>query len=960
MESMAVKRSDSMITKYHAKYYALMLTQRKMGDGLDALSQSLLSASVDINPHQIEAALFAFKSPLSKGVILADEVGLGKTIEAGLVLCQYWAIGKRKIIIVCPASLRKQWSLELTEKFGLDNIILDTKNYNQLRKEGKNPFSQKKIIICSYNFAARNKTEIILRQFDLAVIDEAHKLRNVYRKSNKIANAIKDTLADTKKLLLTATPFQNSLMELFGLTSVIDDNIFGSDKAFRSYYGSGENNEDLRLRLLPLYKRTLRKDVKEYINYTNRLPLTQEFNSTDAEFNLYTEISDFLRRSDLYSVPRQQQKLTTMIIRKILASSTFALINTLVHIKERLERMYKEQRNIQLQISDFCDEEEADFWDEGIEEGNVAADPILPSLPLDEDAVDLEALKEEIQIIQGFIDKAEALPDDSKSFALLAALEKSFELQSQNGAPRKALIFTESTRTQSYLKAFLEANGYKDKIVIFNGRGSDLDTTRIFNEWCENNPNKVSGITTADRRMAIVDYFRNNAEIMIATEAAGEGLNLQFCSLVINYDLPWNPQRIEQRIGRCHRYGQKFDVVVVNFVNIRNHADVRVYNLLLDKFNLFNDIFGASDEILGKAEAIDFETRIWEIYQHCRSEKEINEAFEKLQADMQLEIDSRLTDIRQQVLENFDINVQEHLRIAKQEAGAFLNRYEHIFWELTKFVLKDVAIFDDMTFSFNLTKPVAGCKAGKYDLLSNITDGIPYRLSHPLAAYVLKFALEIDTKFPSQILFSPTAIKLNVMLPDSLMGQSGYIALSTLDVSSLDFEQYCIFTGITSSGRFLSQEECEKLFLLGGKDIPCTSIPEEVLSKITSSSELSTTAKLHDIDSRNLAFFKDEEKRIYRWERDVIDGIEAELDTIKRSIRETERLAQTATNIDEQLSLQQKAEDLRRIKRRKRNELEDREDEISERRRDLIKQLENKLIKSSSTDNIFIVGWSTI
>ena len=123
---------------------------------------------------------------------------------------------------------------------------------------------------------------------------------------------------------------------------------------------------------------------------------------------------------------------------------------------------------------------------------------------------------------------------------------------------------------------------------------------------------------------------------------------------------------------------------------------------------------------------------------------------------------------------------------------------------------------------------------------------------------------------------------------------------------------------------------------------------------------MSATAKLHDIDSRNLAFFKDEERRIYRWERDVIDGIEAELDTIKRSIRETERLAQTATNIDEQLSFQQKAEDLRRQKRRKRNELEDREDEISERRRDLIKQLENKLIKSSSTDNIFIVGWSTI
>jgi SNF2 family DNA or RNA helicase len=186
-----------MITKYHAKYYALMLSQRSLGDSLCTLSQSLLSASVDINPHQIEAALFAFKSPLSKGVILADEVGLGKTIEAGLVLCQYWAVGKRKILIVCPASLRKQWSIELTEKFGMDNFILDTKNYNLLLREGKNPLAQKKVIICSYNFAARIKAEIILRQFDIAVVDEAHKLRNVYRKSNKIANAIKDALTDT-------------------------------------------------------------------------------------------------------------------------------------------------------------------------------------------------------------------------------------------------------------------------------------------------------------------------------------------------------------------------------------------------------------------------------------------------------------------------------------------------------------------------------------------------------------------------------------------------------------------------------------------------------------------------------------------------------------------------------------------------------------------------------------------
>ena len=185
-----------MRTQYHAKYYAHLLSNKAMGGNIDSISQSLLNASVDINPHQIEAALFAFKSPLTKGVILADEVGLGKTIEAGLVLCQYWAIGKRKIIVVCPASLRKQWGFELAEKFGIDNEVLDSKNYNEYLRRGVNPFDNRRVIICSYNFVSQKKDEIKLHGFDLAIIDEAHKLRNVYKKNAKTAQAVKEALAD--------------------------------------------------------------------------------------------------------------------------------------------------------------------------------------------------------------------------------------------------------------------------------------------------------------------------------------------------------------------------------------------------------------------------------------------------------------------------------------------------------------------------------------------------------------------------------------------------------------------------------------------------------------------------------------------------------------------------------------------------------------------------------------------
>ena len=942
-----------MITKYHAKYYALLLAQKSVGDDIGTLSQSLLSASVDINPHQIDAALFAFKSPLSKGVVLADEVGLGKTIEAGLVLCQYWAMDKCKILIVCPASLRKQWSFELTDKFGIDNEILDTKNYNEYTRIGRNPFGRKKAIICSYNFVAKHKTEIILHNFDIAVIDEAHKLRNVYRKSNKVANAIKDALANTKKLLLTATPFQNSLMELYGLTSVIDDNIFGSDKTFRSVYGSGENNADLRYRLRDMYKRTLRKDVKEYINYTNRHPMTQYFDSTDEEYELYTAISEFLRRTDIYSVPRQQQKLTTMIIRKILASSTTALIATLTHIKERLERMLETEVREQISFGEFIeDADDIESW--GID---IPNDFVEEEDDFDNDKIDIEALKEEIATIQGFIDRAKSISHDSKSEALLLALEQSFKKQQEFGANRKALIFTESTKTQSYLKEFLEKNGYAGKIVLFNGRGADPESTQIYQDWCNRYPHKKSGIIAADRRMAIVDYFRESADIMIATEAAAEGLNLQFCSLVINYDLPWNPQRIEQRIGRCHRYGQKFDVVVVNFVNNRNHADVRVFTLLKDKFSLFDDIFGASDEVLGQADAIDFETRIWEIYQNCRTDEEINAAFERLQEDMKVEIDEQIASTKEQILENFDIDVQEHLRIAKSEAGAFLNRYEHIFWELTRYILKDKARFDENSHSFYLFEKVADCPFGKYDLLSQLSDGIPYRLSHPLAQYVLNQALDIDTKNDGNILCDSHTLRINVAISDEMYGQSGYLALSLLDISSLEKEQYTLFTAITDDGRFLTQNECEKLFLCGGVERDAETMPDDVRNNLEINAKQHSASKLQKVDSRNLAFYKEEETRIYRWEQDVVDGLEREIDTIKRAIREAERDALKATNIMEQMELQQKAEDLRRQKRRKRNELEDREDEVASRRKKLIGELKNKMVQTTTTDNIFYIRW---
>jgi SNF2 family DNA or RNA helicase len=277
-----------LITAYHAKYYAHELTRRHAVEGVDRLSQSLFDASVDLNPHQIGAALFAIRNPLQQGVLLADEVGLGKTIEAALVVCQLWAERRRKLLIIAPASLRKQWAQELLEKFAVPTTVLDAV---ALRKQSAGSALDtlqrmvgKTVIIMSYQFAARLEAELRAIPWDVVVIDEAHKLRNAHRPSNRTGQALRRALEGRKKLLLTATPLQNSLMELYGLSTLIDEHLFGDEKAFRKQYVNNPSGlEELRGRLAAFTQRTLRKDVLEYIQYTERNALTQPFSPTDEE-----------------------------------------------------------------------------------------------------------------------------------------------------------------------------------------------------------------------------------------------------------------------------------------------------------------------------------------------------------------------------------------------------------------------------------------------------------------------------------------------------------------------------------------------------------------------------------------------------------------------------------------------------------------------------------------------------
>lgn len=972
------------ITDYHAKYFAHELTKRCSSDSLEKLSSTLSNAQVDLNPHQIEAALFAFKSPLSKGAILADEVGLGKTIEAGLVLSQKWAERKRKILLIVPSSLRKQWNTELQEKFFLPSVILEAKSFNQCVKDGNlNPFNQENaIVICSYHFAKAKSPYLKQSNFDLVVIDEAHRLRNVYKTSNKIAREIKDAIQDYPKILLTATPLQNSLLELYGLTSIIDDHIFGDLNSFKANYAKVQREQDvnenelglveprqemfadLRNRLKPICKRTLRRQVLEYINYRDRKAITQDYVPTEQEIELYDGMTEYLQRTKLYALPSSQRQLMTLILRKLLASSSFAIASTLNGLVFKLERLIEEIR-VESAVQDDgllagieenyeAYSETADEWIDD-EEGGDESDEKEKGKYTAEDIPRIEAERKDLE---KFRNLAKSIFKNSKGESLLIALKKGFEMTEDLGAQKKAIIFTESTITQRYLIESLESNGYKDKIVLFNGSNNDQKSKDIYAEWLSKHKDtdKITGSKSADLRAALVDYFKSSAEIMIATEAAAEGINLQFCSLVINYDLPWNPQRIEQRIGRCHRYGQKHDVVVVNFVNRKNAADQRVYELLDQKFKLFKGVFGASDEVLGSIESgVDFEKRIAIIYQSCRTTEEINNAFDALQVEMDESIQTGLLGAKEKLLENFDEEVSEKLKISKIKSQAFLEKYQKWLWDVSQYFLGDNADYSVEEYSFTLKQnpfPNENIESGPYRIGKNIDDAHIYRPGHPLAERILK---EVKSKeLPtSKLIFDYSHYGQIISPIKDLVGSSGVMQISELTIDSFEAEDAVIVTAIMDKGDQLEEDIAKKLFSLNaeiaesGIDVEKDILNEKELDKIKS-----LTA---DIAERNNEFFDDEVDKLDRWAEDVKKSLEIELKRMDIDLKTMKTGAKKVLNLAEKVKLQRDIKDLEKKRNETRQQLYRAQDEVDVKKEGLLARIEGQLNQKVSINPLFTI-----
>ena len=595
---------------------------------------------IDPNPHQINAFCAAIDAMKTGGMVIADEVGLGKTIEAGLVLRYMLESGAKKVLIALPVSLRKQWELELEDKFDLSSVILDRLTVEHDAKNWHRKLADRQgvmIVITSYDYSSKLMKRFPDVKWDFLIIDEAHNLRNL--NSTKRAKRLYALSGGIPKILLTATPLQNSLMDLYGLISFIDPRIFGSEQVFRQRYMKDEDYDGLKRELTPVLCRTLRKDVADYMHFVKRICRTVDFKLSPDEIELYERVNLFLKGDALYSIPTSNRGLIILVIRKLMASSSFALVETFEVLKKRLEKLYEGTRSTDAQegFDLFWSFVEDEIDESGFEETE------------DEDTAAQKAyIQAELDKVNAIIDVAKRIKTNSKVTALKQALEIGFSYQRDNGIAQKAVVFTESKRTQKYIAAELRKSGYsEDDILLFNGDFNDTMTKEIYRAWQVKNFGNANYGRSVEYKHAIVDYFKEHAKILICTDAGSEGLNLQFCNTVINYDLPWNPMKIEQRIGRCHRYGQQNDVAAINLLNTQNEADKRVYEILSKKFELFEGVFGASDIALGALESgTSFEKMVLDIYQSCNTTTEFRKAFDKLDRKLNAKRDRNARKLR--------------------------------------------------------------------------------------------------------------------------------------------------------------------------------------------------------------------------------------------------------------------------------------------------------------------------
>ena len=674
---------------FNQRILAEDLVRVRRADDLERYAASQRHARIDPNPHQIDAVIFALRRLREGGCILADEVGLGKTIEAGLVIAQTRAEGAQRILLIVPKSLIGQWQNELANLFAIQS------------QDEQRSFVAPGVYLVGREFAGSERGAAALGAappFDLVVIDEAHEIfaglhkrygrDGVYDETSDealMAHRVRGFLRSSPVLLLTATPMQNSLVELWGLVQYVEPTgtLLGDITTFRKVFCAEDDRtlvpgqeHELQRRLAVVLQRTLRRQAQEFLDrpFTQRRCRLYEYAMSDDERSLYDDVTEYLLQPSLYAFSGRQRRLLLIGFHRRMASSIPALAASLENVAKRLRRLQGDLRPDETAIDVFPDleDEEEEEIDEPSEESTAP--------------VDCASVAAELARVEDFIARARSLPHDAKARSFQEAIRVVLDLGGDGHGSGKAVVFTESITTQEYLRTLLLAIGLSDDdITLFRGANDHERAQQAYVRWQKEEgarfpPGSKPGREVAVR-LALVHEFRTRSKVLICTEAGAKGLNLQFCETVINYDLPWNPQRIEQRIGRCHRYSQQRDVTVVNFIARDNEAHRLTFEILSQKLDLFGRVLDASDtvlheprtdapEIVVSALSIEFESDLRNIYSRSRTLDEVTREIAALRDKISERRDAyeKEYDRTSQIIESrFDENVRKVFKSLRED-----------------------------------------------------------------------------------------------------------------------------------------------------------------------------------------------------------------------------------------------------------------------------------------------------
>ncbi|MBL8917284.1 MAG: DEAD/DEAH box helicase family protein [Myxococcaceae bacterium] len=660
------------------------------------------AARIDPNPHQIDAVVFALARVREGGCILADEVGLGKTIEAGLVITQLLAEGARRVLLIAPKSLVGQWRDELMTLFDLE------------AREGQpkpGGFDGPGVFLVNREAAGSEKGRDALlssEPFDLCVIDEAHEVfAGIYKRfrpsgdyddeapAARTAGRVREVLqaSQTPVLLLTATPIQNNLAELWGLVQYVDPlgTLLGDLPTFRQVFCGDDDRQlargqeqELRSRLEHVLQRTLRRQAQAFLEkpFVGRQARLFEYSMSVSERALYDDVTKYLLEPGIRAFQGRHRKLLLLGFHRRMASSTRALASSLEHVAARLRKIARgeapDDRALDAMVADLDDDELVVPADD---DAPASAEPVNVSM--------------ELARVETFIQRANALVrDDGRFRALLTAIDFVATRAKAGQGSDKLVIFTESLVTQEYLRDALVESGLvrPGEITLFRGTNDGPRAHQALERWRAEVPADAQPPSKdIALRLALVHEFKTRTRVFISTEAGAKGLNLQFCNAVVNWDLPWNPQRIEQRIGRCHRYGQQHDVTVINFIAKDNEAQALTFEILAQKLELFGTVLSASDQVLHRPQGADgevlasalgaeVEAELARIYERARTIEEVHAELRALREKV-AEDRRRYEETRARTIgiieQRFDDEVQRVFRLHRDAVSSSLAALDH-------------------------------------------------------------------------------------------------------------------------------------------------------------------------------------------------------------------------------------------------------------------------------------------